>query len=177
LATLTYLLRLYLPWQECYTSSVFDVPAVTAKAFKPVPEVGPIARRCVLGEATLHIPISEAQVAQSLTYVPYLLTYLPHVLTRLLAYSLTHLLTYLQVAQYDLVEEQLVRHGRFLYYQARLLHLLHLAVYLLPGAYYTHHGRFLYYREAALALLTTRSPLYLPLPLPQLSFSPLRSCV
>lgn len=55
MATLTYLLRLYLPWQECYTSSVFDVPAVTAKAFKPVPEVGPIARRCVLGEATLHI--------------------------------------------------------------------------------------------------------------------------
>ena len=40
------------------------MPAVTAKAFKPVPEVGPIARRCVLGEATLHIPISEAQAPE-----------------------------------------------------------------------------------------------------------------
>ena len=73
------------PNQECYTYSVFDVPAVTAKAFKPVPEVGPIARRCVLGEATLHIPISEAQVAQ-----------------------------------YELTEDQLVRQGRFLYYQEAL---------------------------------------------------------
>ena len=71
--------------KECYAYSVFDVPAVTAKAFKPVPEVGPIARRCVLGEATLHIPISEAQVAQ-----------------------------------YELTEDQLVRQGRFLYYQEAL---------------------------------------------------------
>ena len=51
------------------------------------PEVGPIARRCVLGEATLHIPISHAQLEQ-----------------------------------YELGEEQLVRHGRFLYYQVRDTH-------------------------------------------------------
>ena len=34
------------------------------QAFKPLPEVAPIARRCLLGDATLHVPISEAQVAQ-----------------------------------------------------------------------------------------------------------------
>ena len=46
---------------ELSRSWVFDVDFVTAKAFKPLPEVGPIARRCILQEATLMVPISEAQ--------------------------------------------------------------------------------------------------------------------
>ena len=42
----------------------FDVDVVTAKAFKPLPEVKPIGRRCVLSDARLLIPISEAQVRE-----------------------------------------------------------------------------------------------------------------
>ena len=49
---------------EYCASWVFDVDVVTAKAFKPLPEVVPIARRAVMSGATLHIPISESQVAQ-----------------------------------------------------------------------------------------------------------------
>ena len=43
---------------------VFDVDVVTAKAFKPLPEVAPIARKCILGDAALYVPISEAQVRE-----------------------------------------------------------------------------------------------------------------
>lgn len=49
---------------EYCASWVFDVDVVTAKAFKPLPEVVPIARRAVMNGAMLHIPISEAQVTQ-----------------------------------------------------------------------------------------------------------------
>jgi 16S rRNA (guanine527-N7)-methyltransferase len=49
---------------ELARSWVFDVDAVTAKAFKPLDEVGPIARKCVAGGARLVVPISEAQVRE-----------------------------------------------------------------------------------------------------------------
>ena len=42
----------------------FDVDVVTAKAFKPLPEVGPIGERCILHDARLLVPISEAQVGE-----------------------------------------------------------------------------------------------------------------
>ena len=43
----------------------FDVDVVTAKAFKPLNEVRPIARRAILGDAArLMVPISEAQVRE-----------------------------------------------------------------------------------------------------------------
>ena len=50
--------------RELCRSWAFDVDVVTAKAFKPLPEVGPIARRCISRSATLLVPISEAQVAE-----------------------------------------------------------------------------------------------------------------
>lgn len=50
--------------RELYQSWAFDVDVVTAKAFKPLPEVGPIARRCISGHARLLVPISEAQVRE-----------------------------------------------------------------------------------------------------------------
>ena len=34
------------------------------QAFKPLPEVGPIGRQCILGDAQLLVPISEAQVRE-----------------------------------------------------------------------------------------------------------------
>ena len=37
---------------------------VTAKAFKPLPEVGPIGSRCIAQDAQLLVPISEAQVRE-----------------------------------------------------------------------------------------------------------------
>ena len=43
---------------------VFDVDVVTAKAFKPLPEVVPIAKRCVRKETRLLVPISEGQVRE-----------------------------------------------------------------------------------------------------------------
>ena len=49
---------------ELARSWVFDVDVVTAKAFKPLPEVQPIAQRCVMSSAQLLIPISEAQAAE-----------------------------------------------------------------------------------------------------------------
>ena len=45
-------------------SWAFDVDVVTAKAFKPLPEVGPIARRCIQSSARLMVPISESQVRE-----------------------------------------------------------------------------------------------------------------
>ena len=42
----------------------FDCDVVTAKAFKPLNEVGPIARRCVHERAQLLVPISEAQTRE-----------------------------------------------------------------------------------------------------------------
>ena len=49
---------------ELSRSWYFDVDVVTAKAFKPLPEVGPIGSKCILSEAQMLIPISEAQVAE-----------------------------------------------------------------------------------------------------------------
>eukprot|EP00325_Prymnesiales_sp_UTEX-LB-985_P001350 CAMPEP_0174698976 /NCGR_PEP_ID=MMETSP1094-20130205/4407_1 /TAXON_ID=156173 /ORGANISM="Chrysochromulina brevifilum, Strain UTEX LB 985" /LENGTH=257 /DNA_ID=CAMNT_0015896231 /DNA_START=59 /DNA_END=835 /DNA_ORIENTATION=+ len=50
---------------ELSRSWCFDVDIVTAKAFKPLPEVGPIGRRCISSECCrMIIPISEAQVAE-----------------------------------------------------------------------------------------------------------------
>ena len=49
---------------ELARSWVFDVDYVTAKAFKPLPEVAPIGERCILRDARLLVPISEAQVAE-----------------------------------------------------------------------------------------------------------------
>ncbi len=49
---------------ELSRSWAFDVSVVTAKAFKPLPEVAPIARRCIQGDARLLVPVSEAQVAE-----------------------------------------------------------------------------------------------------------------
>ena len=49
---------------ELSRSWVFDVDVVTAKAFKPLPEVTPIGRRCILSDATLLVPISEAQARE-----------------------------------------------------------------------------------------------------------------
>ena len=46
---------------ELSRSWVFDCDVVSAKAFKPLNEVGPIARRCVRDRARLLVPISEAQ--------------------------------------------------------------------------------------------------------------------
>ena len=46
------------------SSWYFDVDVVTAKAFKPLPEVGPIGERCILHDARLLVPISEAQVGE-----------------------------------------------------------------------------------------------------------------
>ena len=40
----------------------FDVSFVTAKAFKPLAEVVPIAAACVGDNAVLHVPVSESQV-------------------------------------------------------------------------------------------------------------------
>ena len=42
--------------------SFVDADFVTAKAFKPLPEVAPIAAACVGRRALLHVPVSEAQV-------------------------------------------------------------------------------------------------------------------
>eukprot|EP00316_Scyphosphaera_apsteinii_P012888 CAMPEP_0119314862 /NCGR_PEP_ID=MMETSP1333-20130426/34070_1 /TAXON_ID=418940 /ORGANISM="Scyphosphaera apsteinii, Strain RCC1455" /LENGTH=229 /DNA_ID=CAMNT_0007320061 /DNA_START=154 /DNA_END=843 /DNA_ORIENTATION=+ len=42
--------------------SCCDVDFVTAKAFKPLPEVSPIAALCVRQRALLSVPVSEAQV-------------------------------------------------------------------------------------------------------------------
>lgn len=41
-----------------------DADFVTAKAFKPLPEVAPIAAACIGAKATLHVPVSEAQVCE-----------------------------------------------------------------------------------------------------------------
>ena len=49
---------------ELSRSWYFDVDVVTAKAFKPLPEVAPIARRCIQGSARMLIPISDAQVGE-----------------------------------------------------------------------------------------------------------------
>lgn len=49
---------------ELSRSWYFDVDVVTAKAFKPLPEVGPIGAKCILGDAQLLVPISEAQVLE-----------------------------------------------------------------------------------------------------------------
>ena len=49
---------------ELSRRSYFDVDHVTAKAFKPLPEVGPIGERCILHDARLLVPISEAQVGE-----------------------------------------------------------------------------------------------------------------
>jgi 16S rRNA G527 N7-methylase RsmG len=49
---------------ELSRSWCFDVDVVTAKAFKPLPEVAPIARRCIQGSARMLIPISDAQVVE-----------------------------------------------------------------------------------------------------------------
>lgn len=49
---------------ELARSWAFDVDFVTAKAFKPLREVGPIGRRCLLHDAHMLIPISEAQVRE-----------------------------------------------------------------------------------------------------------------
>lgn len=49
---------------ELARSWCFDVDVVTAKAFKPLPDVGPIGRRCILSDAQLLIPISRAQVEE-----------------------------------------------------------------------------------------------------------------
>jgi len=49
---------------ELSRSWFFDCDVVTAKAFKPLNEVGPIARRCVGENARLLVPISEAQVGE-----------------------------------------------------------------------------------------------------------------
>ena len=49
---------------ELARSWCFDVDHVTAKAFKPLPEVEPIMRRCVMGDAQMLVPISEAQVRE-----------------------------------------------------------------------------------------------------------------
>jgi len=47
---------------ELARSWCFDADVVTAKAFKPIPEVPPIARKCIRDAAQLLIPVSEAQV-------------------------------------------------------------------------------------------------------------------
>lgn len=49
---------------ELARSWCFDVDIVTAKAFKPLPDVGPIGRRCISCDATMLVPISEAQVSE-----------------------------------------------------------------------------------------------------------------
>ena len=49
---------------ELSRSWVFDVDVVTAKAFKPLPEVTPIGRRCILNDARLLVPISESQAKE-----------------------------------------------------------------------------------------------------------------
>ena len=49
---------------ELSRSWAFDVDAVTAKAFKQLPEVAPIAARCIRSDARLMVPISEAQVGE-----------------------------------------------------------------------------------------------------------------
>ncbi|KAL1527811.1 hypothetical protein AB1Y20_009194 [Prymnesium parvum] len=49
---------------ELSRSWVFDVDVVSAKAFKPLLEVEPIARRCIISQAQLMVPISSAQVAE-----------------------------------------------------------------------------------------------------------------
>lgn len=49
---------------ELARSWTFDVDAVTAKAFKPLVEVGPIASKCVGGDSRLLVPVSEAQALE-----------------------------------------------------------------------------------------------------------------
>lgn len=49
---------------ELSRTSAFDVRYVTAKAFKPLPEVLPLAKKAILRQAQLLVPISEAQVAE-----------------------------------------------------------------------------------------------------------------
>ena len=49
---------------ELSRSWAFDCDVVTAKAFKPLNEVGPIARRCICDRARLLVPISEAQTRE-----------------------------------------------------------------------------------------------------------------
>jgi 16S rRNA G527 N7-methylase RsmG len=41
-----------------------DADFVTAKAFKPLPEVAPIAAACISASALLHVPVSEAQIRE-----------------------------------------------------------------------------------------------------------------
>jgi len=41
-----------------------DADFVTAKAFKPLPEVAPIAAACIKASALLHVPVSEAQIRE-----------------------------------------------------------------------------------------------------------------
>ena len=48
---------------ELSRHSYFDVDHVTAKAFKPLGEVAPIAAACVRERALLTVPVSEAQVS------------------------------------------------------------------------------------------------------------------
>jgi hypothetical protein len=119
--------------------------------------VGPIARRCVLGEATLHIPISEAQAA-GLARVRVSVRVVVRVMVRVRVSVLGEATLRIpiseaqapepkatpdtnpdtnpypnpnpdpgpnpspnpnpnrkQVAQYELTEDQLVRHGRYLH--------------------------------------------------------------
>eukprot|EP00310_Coccolithus_braarudii_P014967 CAMPEP_0183349158 /NCGR_PEP_ID=MMETSP0164_2-20130417/13429_1 /TAXON_ID=221442 /ORGANISM="Coccolithus pelagicus ssp braarudi, Strain PLY182g" /LENGTH=230 /DNA_ID=CAMNT_0025520839 /DNA_START=27 /DNA_END=720 /DNA_ORIENTATION=+ len=47
---------------EFARSSYFDADFVTAKAFKPLDEVVPIAEVCLRKRALLHVPVSEIQV-------------------------------------------------------------------------------------------------------------------
>jgi len=50
---------------ELSRSWCFDVDIVTAKAFKPLAEVGPIARRCLASrDARLIVPVSASQAAE-----------------------------------------------------------------------------------------------------------------
>jgi 16S rRNA G527 N7-methylase RsmG len=49
---------------EFARSTYCDVDFVTAKAFKPLPEVAPIAAECIRASALLHVPVSEAQVRE-----------------------------------------------------------------------------------------------------------------
>lgn len=49
---------------ELTRASAFDVRYVTAKAFKPLPEVLPLAQKAIAARARLLVPISEAQVLE-----------------------------------------------------------------------------------------------------------------
>ncbi|KAG8469136.1 hypothetical protein KFE25_007654 [Diacronema lutheri] len=49
---------------ELSRASAFDVAYVTAKAFKPLPHVIPLAKKAIRARARLLVPISEAQVVE-----------------------------------------------------------------------------------------------------------------